>query len=39
MKQFLTIVGIVAAAAAIAVAVMRFLPTTASIREDFTCEE
>ncbi len=39
MKQFLTIVGIVVAVAAVAVAVLHFLPTPASIREDFTCED
>lgn len=39
MKQFLTIVGIVTAVAAIAVAVLHFLPAPASIREDFICED
>ncbi len=38
MKQFLAIVGIIAAAAAIAVAVLHFLPSSGVIREDFTCE-
>ena len=38
MKVFLTIVGIVVAAAAVAVTVMHFLPTVA-IREDFVCED
>ena len=38
MKQLLTVIGIVVAVAAVAVAVLKFLPTPATIREDFTCE-
>ncbi len=39
MKQALTIIGIIVAVAAIAVAVLQFLPTPATIREDFVCED
>ena len=39
MKQVLTIIGIIVAAAAVAVAVLRYLPAPATIREDFICED
>lgn len=39
MKQFLTIVAVIAATAAIVVAVLNYLPSlTTTIREDFICE-
>ena len=39
MKQVLTILGIVAAVVAVAVAVLKFLPEPATIREDFICDD
>ena len=38
MKQFLIIVAVIVSVAAAAAAVLKFLPATATIREDFTCE-
>ena len=37
MKQFLTVIGIIAAVAAVTVVVLKHLPTP-TIREDFICE-
>jgi len=38
MKQFLIVLAVIVSVAAAAAAVLKFLPETASIREDFTCE-
>ncbi len=39
MKQALTIIGIIVAVAAVAVAVLKYWPAPATIREEFICED